>query len=101
MLVSQYMNKSNDLYGVYDEIDPNWNSYQLIVCSFQQINPYCYFTLSGKGVSLIQNLNESFITPLDLWEDERAKFTKLRQIKFVKQFLNLKYFRMWHQIIRN
>ena len=84
----------------YQQSYPYQNPYQLIMCSFSQINPHSYFTISGQGITYAQSLTESTVTPISEWEHERALFLKLRQIKFFKNFIYIKACKIWQQFIR-
>lgn len=58
VIIKQYLEKTTDMEGVYSVVDPNANIYELIVCSYQQINKSAYFTLSGTGFTIYRTDNE-------------------------------------------
>ena len=84
MIVSQYVNHNTDLCDCYAHVEEGFNPYELILCTYQQINPERYYTLSGRGISQIQNATESSVTSLADWERERAIFLYLRKLSFFK-----------------
>jgi len=80
MIINQYLKKESK--PCYDLIDPNWNPYELIVCTYEQIDKMSYFTMSPYGLSYVGE--EPWLIPLIEWEDEREKFIKMRKLRFVK-----------------
>ena len=51
MIINQYLKK--EYKPCYDIIDPNWNPYELVVCTYEQIDKSSYFTMSPYGLSYV------------------------------------------------
>ncbi|KAL0481562.1 hypothetical protein AKO1_012332, partial [Acrasis kona] len=73
--------------------------YDLVVVPEEEVDSE-YFTMSSNGVVHMQPGQPTEFISLSDWMKESTMFNVLRRIKFFKQFLIYKSFRLWYKISR-
>ncbi|KAH0573254.1 Dynein heavy chain [Spironucleus salmonicida] len=86
----------------YKKSDPHQNCYELIVCAYNQIDVNTYYTISGEGITEFQdNQQQTIVTPLDQWAQERKLFLQLRKLRYFREFRLRKCIFMWNNQIKH
>lgn len=79
------------------------NPYDVVPVSFTQIsqNTKYYITISQKAVIEYKNNKQSHFWPIEEWIEEKHKYSKLEDLKFIQKFRKIKYLIKWKYKILN